>query len=67
MYHDDSNGSRARAMRIRSAHEHEATELEAMRRRTRRASRAGAPRGPLARFALLAGLFRSAPVEVADR
>ena len=55
MYHDPSNGSRARAARIRSAHDYEATELEALRRRGRPAK--------VARLALLVGLWRAAPLE----
>jgi hypothetical protein len=33
MFDDGRNGSRARSARIRSAHDHEATALETMRRR----------------------------------
>jgi hypothetical protein len=61
MYHDGSNGSRARASRIRSSHDYEATELDSMRRRTRTAQRANAPRTPIAGIATLMGLLRSAP------
>ena len=63
MYHDSSNGSRARASRIRSSHDYEATELDSMRRRTRRVKDAAAPRNPIARVALLLGRLRAAPAE----
>ena len=44
MYHDASNGARARSARIRSSHEYEATELDAMERRTlAHQERAGRP------------------------
>jgi len=33
-YDDGRNGARARSARIRSSHDYEATQLEAMRRRT---------------------------------
>jgi hypothetical protein len=61
MYHDASNGGRARAARIRSAHDYEATELDSMRRRTQRARRNGAPRGPIARLAALLARLHGAP------
>jgi hypothetical protein len=63
MYHDGSNGCRARAARIRTAHDYEATELDSMRRRTRRAQKAGAPRGPIAQIVALFGGLRAAPAE----
>jgi hypothetical protein len=76
-YDDGRNGARARAARIRTGHDYEATELEEMRRRTetleQRPPRAllrtrlsllfGRKPGPRADFGEAEGIASSAHVE----